>query len=141
MTSTAAEAIADLVRPITTPARIFPLYVASRIRRELSKPDGTADEQIINTGSVGLRTIGDCQYAVTLCDFNGTSYRATVMTEADARRRDDEHELLIQCLNALRVIEKNSRHLIEGDPHGNLTARLIASVAKETREIVEHVHG
>lgn len=128
---TIAEAIADLVSPAKPPAMIYPLYVAARIRRELSKPDGTADEQIINTGSVGLRTIGDCQYAVTLCDFAGTSYRATVMTDEDARRLDDEHDRFLQCQDALRAIQKAAENLIKLNPDNALTARLIASLARE----------
>lgn len=121
-------------RPIQAPKYVYPLYLASRIRRALSEAEWRGDELIIEAGSIDIKTVGDCQYDVTLRDFNGTQYRIVVTTESDAKRRDAEYGQLIQCRDALRLI----RAAAEAKSTGTDPLAFIASLAKETLSLVEN---
>lgn len=132
--ATASEVITGL-SPVKMPAPVFPFYLAARIKRALSTPDERETKQIIDTGSLAISTVGDCRYEVRCTDFNGEPYRIAVMLESHAKRLDDEHRRFLQCQDALRAIQKAAENLIKLDPDKALTARLIASLARE------HVHG
>jgi len=77
---------ADLARGIAIAASlkpVYPFYLASRIKRGLLAAQATDPEKII--ASIGeIETIGDCRYAVTVKDTNGTSYRITIAVEEAA---------------------------------------------------------
>lgn len=128
------DSIIDICRPMPTPKYIYPLYLASRIRRSLSEAEWRANEQIIETSSIDIKTVGDCQYDVRCRDFNGTKYRIVVTTEEDAKKRDEEYGQLIQCRGALRLIKAAA----EAKSTGTDPLAFIASLAKETLSLVEN---
>lgn len=54
---------------------VYPGYLALRIKKALRLPD----PENIYTPEIGdIETIGDCRYAMTVTDVNGTEYRITV---------------------------------------------------------------
>lgn len=130
------DSIIDICRPMPTPKYVYTLYIAARIKRALSRTqfEYLVNEEIIETSSIDLKTVGDCQYDVVLKDFNGTQYRIVVTTESDAKRRDAEYGDLIQCRGALRLI----RAAAEARSTGTDPLAFIASLAKETLFLVEN---
>jgi hypothetical protein len=66
--------VASLIQSIPP---VYPMYLASRIKRGLLAAQQADDERIIE--AVGeIETIGDCRYAIPVTDCEGNSYRITV---------------------------------------------------------------
>lgn len=79
MTALAIE-IGDFLRAMTAlQARpsIYPGYLAQRIKTAMRDPAN--DPEGVFTAVSDIETVGDCRYAMTVTDFNGTRYRVTVV--------------------------------------------------------------
>lgn len=64
----------EIMRPVTMPTTVYPLYIASRIMRSLK----AADTEGLIASVDGFDTLGNSRYAVRATDINGAKYRITV---------------------------------------------------------------
>ncbi|MDE2096542.1 MAG: hypothetical protein KGL39_04790 [Patescibacteria group bacterium] len=69
------EALVDICRPRARHL-VYPSYLMSRIKRALGVAENDPEQIIKSIGAI--ETIGDCRYAMTVTDFNGTEYEITV---------------------------------------------------------------
>lgn len=66
--------------------KVYPMYLASRIKAALKAPDEQmAPGQHIIEAVGDIETLGSAHYAMTATDHNGTKYRITVKIEEPVR--------------------------------------------------------
>lgn len=71
--------IADAAAKLAASPKVYPMYLASRIKSALKQADRElAPGQNIIESVADIETLGDCRYAMTVTDHNGTKYRVTV---------------------------------------------------------------
>lgn len=64
----------ETVARIQSRPSVYPGYIGTRVKKALK----AADTEEIITEIGDMETIGDCKYAITVTDFNGSKYKITV---------------------------------------------------------------
>lgn len=79
------DVAASVARVATTP-KVYPAYIAIRMRNVLRQPDPKllANEPIVTAAS-DLETLGSTHYAFTVTDHNGTVYEVAIKVKESAR--------------------------------------------------------
>lgn len=79
MSARGIDIVGDILRIFAPSPRpmIYPSYVAQRIKTALRAPAN--DPEGVFTAVSDIETVGDCRYAMTVTDFNGSRYRVTVV--------------------------------------------------------------
>lgn len=136
------EVLTDICRPRPATSTIFPGYLAYVIRRALdAAEEKEGGNRIIAAGSVRTDTIGDGIYAVRASDFQGAEYAIHVecvkygdgWVPSHLRPGNQPWDKIQKLRRTLEAIQTAAEGLAALNPENNLTAKLIASLAKEAR--------
>lgn len=76
--------IADAFAKLARTPKVYPAYIASRIKAALLAEDPKAPKPLehIIEGVGDIETLGSSRYSMTVTDHNGTAYRVTVQVSA-----------------------------------------------------------
>lgn len=135
------NAIVELCRPVQLPTSVYPGYIAFRLVHALRNLPAKDGDHIVQPDSVSCETIGDCKYRVSCKDHNGAEYAINVecVRHADGwtpfhlRPGNSAYDRIRNLHRTLEAIQTAAERLAALNPENNLTAKLIASLAKEAR--------
>lgn len=95
MNAPSLDTIVDIARATARVAampRIFPFKIASLVRDALRDPENKLATPHLDypgaDASPTVQTIGDCRYAISVIDANGTRYRVIVEVDPTPPRAD-----------------------------------------------------